>query len=82
MDTVGGDYDPEVREEIQILTIVKFTSKRKRMSVIIRDTDGRVKLLIKGADTTMIPISARSLGDQKVETTSDNRKIKARTAHF
>ena len=47
-------YDLEMREEIQVLMVIKFTSKRKRMSVIIRDTDGNIKLLIKGADTAML----------------------------
>ena len=51
-----------MREEIQVLTMIKFTSKRKRMSVIIRDTDGEIKLLIKGADTAMIP---RFVGSQE-----------------
>ncbi len=55
-------YDLDMREEIQVLTMIKFTSKRKRMSVIIRDTDGDIKLLIKGADTAMIP---RFVGSQE-----------------
>jgi magnesium-transporting ATPase (P-type) len=43
------------KEEIETLQIIKFTSKRKRMSVIIKDTDDKLKLLIKGADTAMLP---------------------------
>ena len=31
-------------------------SVRKRMSVIVRMPDGKVKVLAKGADTTMMPL--------------------------
>jgi phospholipid-translocating P-type ATPase (flippase) len=40
--------------KIDILNIIKFTSKRKRLSVTIRDIDGKIKLLMKGADTMMV----------------------------
>ena len=42
-------------ERIKLLETLKFTSKRKRMSVIIREADNSVKLLIKGADTAIAP---------------------------
>lgn len=42
-------------EEIIILHTIAFTSKRKRMSVIIKDNDNNIKILTKGADTTMLP---------------------------
>jgi magnesium-transporting ATPase (P-type) len=42
-------------EEIEMLCVIPFTSKRKRMSVIIRDVDKKIKLLCKGADTAMLP---------------------------
>lgn len=32
-----------------------FTSDRKRMSVILRTEDGIIKIICKGADTTMLP---------------------------
>lgn len=32
-----------------------FNSDRKRMSVIIRTEDGTIKIICKGADTTMLP---------------------------
>lgn len=35
------------------LCMMEFTSDRRRMSVIVRTPDGAVKLLSKGADTTM-----------------------------
>lgn len=36
--------------EYKILNLLDFTSKRKRMSVIIRDESGQILLLCKGAD--------------------------------
>mmetsp|Transcript_31689 Transcript_31689/g.43471 ORF Transcript_31689/g.43471 Transcript_31689/m.43471 type:complete len:1213 (+) Transcript_31689:256-3894(+) len=41
-------------EEIEVLMVIPFTSKRKRMSVVIRDpADNQIKLLTKGADAVM-----------------------------
>ena len=42
-------------ESVTVLNTIAFTSKRKRMSVIIRDVDGSIKILTKGADTMMLP---------------------------
>lgn len=42
-----------VNEEVKILNTIEFSSKRKRMSVIIRDIDGQIKVMTKGADTVM-----------------------------
>jgi magnesium-transporting ATPase (P-type) len=35
----------------QLLNILEFNSTRKRMSVIIRDHEGKIQLLTKGADS-------------------------------
>ncbi|VAI89711.1 unnamed protein product [Triticum turgidum subsp. durum] len=37
--------------EFKILNLLEFNSKRKRMTVIMRDEDNRIVLLCKGADT-------------------------------
>ncbi|KAJ9568389.1 hypothetical protein OSB04_004355 [Centaurea solstitialis] len=42
-------YEP-VEREFKLLNLLDFTSKRKRMSVIIRDETGQILLLCKGAD--------------------------------
>ena len=42
-------------EEIEMLETIAFTSARKRMSVIIRDSDGTIKIITKGADSAIIP---------------------------
>ncbi|XP_037944939.1 probable phospholipid-transporting ATPase IA isoform X2 [Teleopsis dalmanni] len=41
------------RERYEILNVLEFTSSRKRMSVIVRTPDGKIKLLCKGADTVI-----------------------------
>ncbi|KAM1016849.1 probable phospholipid-transporting ATPase 4 isoform X2 [Malus sylvestris] len=40
-----------VEREYKILNLLEFTSKRKRMSVIVRDEDGQLLLMCKGADS-------------------------------
>eukprot|EP00606_Chrysophyceae_sp_TOSAG23-5_P000379 GSChrysophyteH2.ASY1.ANO1.183.1 assembled CDS len=40
-------------EELELLESIEFSSKRKRMSVIVRETDGKIRLYIKGADTVI-----------------------------
>ncbi|KAK9875763.1 hypothetical protein WA026_009559 [Henosepilachna vigintioctopunctata] len=40
-------------ERYQILTVLEFTSARKRMSVIVKDPDDKIKLLCKGADSVI-----------------------------
>jgi phospholipid-translocating P-type ATPase (flippase) len=42
------------QEFIEVLETIAFTSARKRMSVIIRDIDGQIKIVTKGADTAML----------------------------
>uniref|UniRef100_T1KTV3 Phospholipid-transporting ATPase n=1 Tax=Tetranychus urticae TaxID=32264 RepID=T1KTV3_TETUR len=40
-------------EKYQILNVLEFNSERKRMSVIVRCPNGKIKLYIKGADTVL-----------------------------
>lgn len=42
-----------VKEKYEILTVLEFTSARKRMSVIVKDPAGKIKLFCKGADTVI-----------------------------
>jgi magnesium-transporting ATPase (P-type) len=44
-----------VDESYEVLNSLAFTSKRKRMSVILRCPDGRIQLLCKGADEVIGP---------------------------
>lgn len=38
-----------------VLAVNMFYSDRKRMSIVVRDAAGRVRLLCKGVDTAMLP---------------------------
>ncbi|KAF3910873.1 hypothetical protein ABW20_dc0106810 [Dactylellina cionopaga] len=48
-----GPQNPPTTEKYEILEVLEFTSKRKRMSIILRCPDGRICLFSKGADSTM-----------------------------
>ena len=39
--------------EYELLNIIEFSSARKRMSVIVKDSKGEIKLLTKGADSVI-----------------------------
>eukprot|EP00127_Corallochytrium_limacisporum_P000959 Clim_evm43s33 gene=Clim_evmTU43s33 len=41
-------------EEYHVLDIIEFNSTRKRMSVIVRDPNGRIRLYCKGADNVIL----------------------------
>lgn len=45
------NFGQPVEREYKILNLLDFTSKRKRMSVIVRDEDGQILLFCKGADS-------------------------------
>ena len=64
---------PSGNEQYEILNIIEFTSTRKRMSVIVRTPDGRIKLYIKGADSVILG----RLGDDP--TASHKRKHEQKT---
>lgn len=40
--------------EYQVLNILEFNSTRKRMSAIVRNPEGKIKLYCKGADTVIL----------------------------
>ncbi|GAP91940.2 putative p-type ATPase [Rosellinia necatrix] len=52
---VGLDDSNEKTETYQILDVIEFSSKRKRMSIIVRYPDGRICLICKGADSAIMP---------------------------
>ncbi|XP_041994278.1 probable phospholipid-transporting ATPase 7 isoform X2 [Salvia splendens] len=56
-------YSPSgepVEREYKVLNLLDFTSKRKRMSVIIRDEDGQIFVFCKGADSIVFDRLARN----------------------
>lgn len=48
------DEEADANIEIEILYTIPFTSARKRMSVIIRDIDHKIKIITKGADAMIL----------------------------
>lgn len=53
-DKITIDFWGEDRT-YEILKIIEFSSERKRMSIIVKDPEGKIRVLIKGADTILIP---------------------------
>ncbi|CAN8305350.1 unnamed protein product [Cochlearia groenlandica] len=49
-----------VEREYRLLNVLEFNSARKRMSVIVRDDDGKLLLLSKGADNVMFERLAKN----------------------
>ena len=52
------ETDSKGRDEqlvYEILDVIEFSSKRKRMSIIVRCPDGKISLLCKGADSVIVP---------------------------
>ena len=50
------EEDSKTRQEVyKILDVIEFSSKRKRMSIIVRCPDERIWLLCKGADGAILP---------------------------
>lgn len=43
------------REVYEVLDVIEFSSKRKRMSIVVRRPDGRIWVICKGADTIVLP---------------------------
>ncbi|KAF2762871.1 phospholipid-translocating P-type ATPase [Pseudovirgaria hyperparasitica] len=62
--TPGGE---EITEIYEVLDVIEFTSKRKRMSIIVRFPDQRLCMFCKGADSfVMQRLRLSSLANQKV----------------
>lgn len=53
--TAGDGGGAEHEQVYEILDVIEFSSKRKRMSVIVRCPDGRIWFVTKGADSTILP---------------------------
>ncbi|EPS70075.1 hypothetical protein M569_04671, partial [Genlisea aurea] len=53
-------FQQPVEREYKVLNLLDFTSKRKRMSVIIQDESGQIILLCKGADSIILDRLSRA----------------------
>ncbi len=58
-------------EEYEQLALLDFTSKRKRMTVLIRTPDNRVKIYCKGADSMIQPL-LRGAAEGRLNQTQPN----------
>ncbi|KAI1815467.1 P-type ATPase [Poronia punctata] len=52
---INSEGGKESVETYRILDVIEFSSKRKRMSIIVRYPDGRICLICKGADSAIMP---------------------------
>lgn len=50
----------------EILRVLHFSSDRKRMSIILRDSSGQIKLLCKGADSVILERCEKFLSEMMV----------------
>ncbi|XP_073149211.1 phospholipid-transporting ATPase 1 [Henckelia pumila] len=72
IERTSGHIDINIqgeRHRFNVLGMHEFDSDRKRMSVIIGSPDQRVKVLVKGADTSMFSIIDKSLNSNMIKTT-------------
>ncbi|KFA79859.1 hypothetical protein S40288_03763 [Stachybotrys chartarum IBT 40288] len=62
------------KERYQVLDVIEFSSKRKRMSIIIRMPDGRLCVFCKGADNVIMErLRLNQLAEQKAKEV--NRRV-------
>ncbi|KAK4999785.1 drs2 neo1 protein [Elasticomyces elasticus] len=62
----GPEHEP-THDTYEILDVIEFSSKRKRMSVIVRFPDRRICILCKGADSIIMQrLKLAALANQKV----------------
>jgi phospholipid-translocating ATPase len=79
----GTDAEP-TSEVYEILDVIEFSSKRKRMSIIVRFPDGRICIMCKGADSIVMQrLKLATLANKKmVEIESRANKRKSMEAQY
>jgi len=83
--SVKSTEGPETQLSYQILDVIEFSSKRKRMTIIVRCPDGRIWLICKGADNVILSRLKQSALAEKVANEvsmdlEDERQERQRTA--
>lgn len=82
----GGPDSPEsVTETYDVLDVIEFSSKRKRMSIIVRFPNGKICIFCKGADSALLPrLKLSSLAIEKasevVRRSSKRKSLEAEQA--
>lgn len=73
-----GSGGAPILETYEILDVIEFSSKRKRMSIVLRFPDGRVCIICKGADSNVMQrLKLASLASKKmveIERCANKRK--------
>eukprot|EP00761_Pharyngomonas_kirbyi_P000391 gb/GECH01000391.1/.p1 GENE.gb/GECH01000391.1/~~gb/GECH01000391.1/.p1 ORF type:complete len:1222 (+),score=292.51 gb/GECH01000391.1/:1-3666(+) len=64
--------DESKEEEVELLEVLEFNSTRKRMSVIVRESNGDIVLYTKGADAVLFPLMRPN--QKYIEETTENLK--------
>jgi phospholipid-translocating ATPase len=65
-----------VQEVYEVLDVIEFSSYRKRMSIILRNRDGRIWLLCKGADSVIIPrLQSSTLAEEAREVIRESFEV-------
>ncbi|KAI9791570.1 MAG: hypothetical protein M1833_001491 [Piccolia ochrophora] len=63
----SGMEGQPIPQTYHILDVIEFSSKRKRMSIILKFPDGRICIFCKGADSTIVQLLRQStLAKEKV----------------
>jgi phospholipid-translocating ATPase len=52
-DSIGREDSTNDELKYSLMTVIEFTSSRKRMTVIVRGPDGRIRVMCKGADSVI-----------------------------
>ncbi|KAF4778686.1 P-type ATPase [Colletotrichum scovillei] len=64
----------------EILDVIEFSSKRKRMTIVLRCPDGRLWLICKGADSIILPRLRMAPADMKTTHSSNAAPLKGVTS--
>lgn len=65
---ISGPDRAATERTYEVLDVIEFSSKRKRMSIILRCPDKRIWLLMKGADSAIVPrLRTADLAMQKAD---------------
>uniref|UniRef100_A0A915AWL6 Phospholipid-transporting ATPase n=6 Tax=Parascaris univalens TaxID=6257 RepID=A0A915AWL6_PARUN len=57
-------------EKYEVLNVLEFTSTRRRMGVIVKSPNNKIKLYIKGADSVILPRLSADVDHKLIETTT------------
>lgn len=66
---------PGTRQTYEILNTIEFSSKRKRMSIVVKFPDGKVCLFCKGADSVLLPRFRSDFMAQETASIVQNRRL-------